>query len=178
MPSWVSGEAIALAGLDAMLRRRPEKVTGIAAIDQRIDTITSGYDAAILESRATVTDAEGRRESHPFLDPRLIEATYGLNPWWATEGDHSRALEVAAYRDRLPLLVAERRSKADFSEVFWPELLSGHIIHEVRTGPLVELGWLDLAGFEAVVQGAKEGKAFRAIPLSRCVSVDRWLRSL
>jgi hypothetical protein len=152
-------------------------VTGVDAIDERIANITSGYDAAILEDRAGVGDLAGRRDSHPFLDPRLIEATYGLDPWWPSRGDHTRALQVAAYRDRLPPAVAERRSKADFSEVFWPQLLNDEVLSRVRTGPLAEAGWLDREGFSALVANAQKGIANAAIPLSRCVSLDRWMRT-
>ncbi len=175
-PGWVRREAAERAGIDDLLRQRPQRVTGIDAIDLRIDNLTSGYNAAILETRATVGDAGDRRDTHPFLDPRFIAATYGLDPWWPTDGRVDRALQVAAYRDRLPPVVAERTTKADFSEVFWPELLQDHVVQRVRNGPLLELGWLDLEGFDTVVADAKEGKAYRAIPLSRCISVDRWMR--
>ena len=177
LPGWVRPDAAARADLPRLFRRRPPRVTGVAAIDERIANITTGYDAAILEERAVVADLAGRRDSHPFLDPRLIEATYGLNPWWPTRGDHTRALQAEAYRDRLPPAVASRRSKADFSEVFWPQLLDDEVLTAVRTGPLVEAGWLDPDGFSALVANAQKGTPNAAIPLSRCVSLDRWLRA-
>lgn len=98
-----------------------------------------------------MTDSIGRRESHPFLDPRFIEATYGLDMWWPVRDGHTRALQAAAFSDRLPPLVAQRHSKADF-----------------------DFGWLDSTGFDMLLGKAKEGKANAAIPLSRCVSLDRW----
>lgn len=177
VPPWLSDQAATRADLPRLLRRRAERVTGIAAIDDRIANLTSGYDAWILETRAVVTDEVGRRESHPFLDPRFIEATYGLDPWWPTRGGHTRALQVEAYGDRLPPAVARRRSKADFSEVFWPQILDDQTLGLVRTGPVADLGWLNRSGFDALVKNAKQGKANAAIPLSRCVSMDRWLRS-
>lgn len=175
--SWLSNEAAARAELPRQLVRRAERVTGVAAIDQRIDNLTSGYDAFILELVAVVSDQARRRQSHPFLDPRFIEGTYGLDPWWPTRGGHTRALQVAAYSDRLPPAVSKRRSKVEFSEVFWPQLLDDETLQSVRTGPLSDLGWLDPQGFNTLVDNAKEGKANAAIPLSRCVSMDRWLRS-
>lgn len=177
LPSWLSDQATDRADLPRVFRRRAKRLTGVAAIDERIANLTSGYDAWIMETQAVVTDEVGRRGSHPFLDPRFIEATYGLDPWWPTRGGHTRALQVEAYGDRLPPAVAARRSKADFSEVFWPQMLDDETLKLVRTGPLADLGWLDRHGFDALVNNAKEGKANAAIPLSRCVSVDRWLRS-
>jgi asparagine synthetase B (glutamine-hydrolysing) len=174
-PAWVSAAAKARIDLPRISRIRPVPVTGVAAIDERLDTLTSGYFASILETRASVTGLSGIRESHPFLDPRLVEATYGLNPWWPVRGGHYRALEVAAFSDRLPPLVAERRTKAEFSEVCWPQL-DASIVDAVRTGPLRDLGWLDVAGFDAVVDSAKKGRANAALPLSRCVAVDQWMR--
>ncbi|HEV2068234.1 MAG TPA: asparagine synthase-related protein [Acidimicrobiales bacterium] len=176
-PSWVTGAAAARAGLGQLVHRRAEPVTGVDAIDQRLAPLTSGYDAWVLEDRAVVADWVGRRDSHPFLDPRFITATYGLDPWWPTRGGHERALEVAAFGDRLPPTVARRRSKAEFSEVFWPQVLDRNTLAEVRTGPLRDLGWLDAGGFDRLVTNAKEGMANAAIPLSRCVSLDHWMRT-
>lgn len=174
-PSWVSDVAKARIDLPRASRRRPQGVTGVAAIDERLSTLTSGYVASILETRAVVTGLSGTRESHPFLDPRFVEATYGLNPWWPIRGGHYRALEVAAFSDRLPAVVAERRTKAEFSEVCWPQL-APDVVEAVRTGPLRDLGWLDLAGFDEVVANASRGRANAALPLSRCVAVDQWMR--
>jgi hypothetical protein len=152
-------------------------VTGVDAIDERLANLTEGYDAATLETRAVVTDQAGRRESHPFLDPRVVHATYGLDPWWATRDGHDRALEVHAFQDRLPHVVEQRRSKAEFSEVFWPALLDDVRLQQVRTGPLHERGWLDAEGFDTVVANAERGMANAAIPLSRCVLLDQWVRT-
>ena len=175
-PFWVSPAAAKTADLHSLLRSRPAKVTNVAAIDERFANFTCGYDASIQEAQAVLGDLAGRRDSHPFLDPRFVTATYGLDPWWPIRGGHSRAFQIAAFGERLPRLVAERRSKADFSEIFWPQVLRDHILEQVRSGPLRALGWLDLEGFNSLVANAKEGKANAAIPLSRCVWLDRWMR--
>jgi hypothetical protein len=176
LPRWVSDEAVKRAHLRHRFRRRPPRVTGILAIDERLAPLTSGYNASILETRAVVSDWVGRRESHPFLDPRFVKATYGLDPWWPTKDGHYRALEVSAFGDRLPAAVAERRSKADFSEVFWPQVLSDFRHGQVRAGPLHQQGWLDLEGFDVLLADAKRGMANAAIPLFRCLSLDDWMR--
>lgn len=176
-PGWVTDAAAARAGLEQLLHRRAHPVTGIDAIDERLAPLTSGYDASILEDRAVVADWVGRRDSHPFLDPRFITATYGLDPWWPTRGGHERALQVAAFRDRLPPAVAQRRSKAEFSEVFWPQVLDAGTLTDVRRGPLHDLGWLDAEGFDRLVADAREGMANAAIPLFRCVALDHWMRT-
>ncbi len=176
-PSWITSAASDQADLGLLNRQRPQPVTGIDAIDARLAGLTSGYDAAILEARAAIGDLTGRRESHPFLDPRFIRATYGLDPWWPTRDGHARALHVAAFGERLPAVVAQRRSKAEFSEVFWPQVLEERVLGRVRRGPLSELRWLDATGFEILAANAKQGKANAAIPLFRCVSVDHWLRT-
>jgi asparagine synthase (glutamine-hydrolysing) len=176
LPPWVTTDAARRTGLPDVLRERPTRVTGIDAIDERIANFTSGYDAAILEDRAVVADWLGRRDTHPLLDPRFVRVTYGLDPSWPSRHAHTRALQVAAFSDRLPPLVAERQSKADFSELFWPTLLDDASLGRVRTGPLVGHGWLDPDGFDFLVANARQGKANAAIPLSRCVSLDRWMR--
>ncbi|HUW16424.1 MAG TPA: asparagine synthase-related protein [Actinomycetes bacterium] len=176
LPDWVCPHAAQRVGLASSIGERASKRSGIAAIDRRLADLADGYVAAILESQAVVSDLIGSRASHPFFDPHLIGATYGLDPTWPTRGDHDRALEVLAYRDRIPRAVAERRSKAEFSEVFWPQL-DAETLAEVRRGPLVARGWLDVAGFDRLVGDATKGRATAAIPLARCVSLDRWLRS-
>ncbi len=148
----------------------------MAAIDARLAGLVSGYGASILEDRALLADRLGRRDTHPFLDPRIVQVTYGLDPWWPVRGGHYRALQVHAYADRLPPGVMARRSKAEFSEIAWPQTLDDHTLSRVRTGPLRQAGWLDPAGFDEVVGRAREGRANAALPLSRCVAVDRWLR--
>ena len=178
LPRWISNRAANEAGLPQLMLERPKRVTGIPAIDYRIQNLTTGYDAFVLETSAIVNDETGRRQSHPYLDPRFIEATYGLDPSWPSRGGHTRALQIEAYRDRLPREVATRRDKVEFSEIFWPQVLEEESLRAIRTGPLAERGWLDHTGFDELTLKAERGMATAAIPLSRCVSVDRWLRSL
>ncbi len=178
LPKWVSRRAAVEAALPSRLGGRAERVTGIDAIDERMSNFTSGYNASILQTRAVVGDWLGRRESHPFLDPRFVKATYGLDPWWPTKNGHYRALHVEAFGDRLPTVVAGRLSKADFSEVFWPQVLGDDVLIErVRTGPMRELGWLDNEGLDHLLADAMKGMPNAAIPLSRCISLDRWMRT-
>lgn len=174
-PVWVTRRAARSADLRAVLQQRPQAVTGVAAVDERLAGMTTGYNAWVLEDRAIVNDMSGRRETHPFLDPRFVTGTYALDPWWPTRDGHSRALEVEAYKDRLPRIVATRRSKAEFSEVAWP-MLDDSLLDSVAKGPLRGLGWLDDSGFQGVVGAAREGRAWAALPLSRCIALDRWLR--
>jgi asparagine synthase (glutamine-hydrolysing) len=177
-PAWIRSEVLTATGFDRLYRQPPEPLTGIAAIDERIANLTSGYDAGVLERRAVIEHLGGARGTHPFLDPRFIEATYGLDPSWPTRGGHDRAMEIAAFGDLLPDLVADRRTKAGFAEVFWPQVLPAPQLEAVRTGPLAEKGWLDAAGFEVLVSDARNGMARTAIPLARCLSLDRWLRTI
>jgi asparagine synthetase B (glutamine-hydrolysing) len=177
-PNWITDRAARSAGLHDLFRRRPQRVTGIHAIDDRIDNLTNGHEAALFELRALVADRIGRRDSHPYLDPRLIEVTYGLDPWWPTVDHHNRALQAYAFRDRLPDQVAERRTKAGFAEAFWPGILGEQTLREVQGGPLMDLGWLKTEGLATLIERAEKGTPAAAIPLSRCVAVDRWLRVL
>ncbi|MDQ1709055.1 MAG: hypothetical protein QOG49_440 [Frankiaceae bacterium] len=175
-PSWVSATAARTAGLQELLYERARPVAGVAGVDERLVGLTSGYDARILEDRALLGDVSGRRDSHPFLDPRFIEGTYGLDPAWPLRDGRDRSLHVAAYADRLPPEVLARTSKAEFSQVVWAQMLDPQIMHAVATGPLAELGWLDPSGFARLVESAMQSRANAALPLSRCVALDRWLR--
>ncbi|MGY1739562.1 MULTISPECIES: asparagine synthase-related protein [unclassified Blastococcus] len=174
-PRYVTERAVHEHGL-AELFTRPPRVTGVAAVDQRAVNLTTGHTAFLLELRALVTGLTAHRNSHPLLDPRVIEGLYGLDPELPLRDGQLRALQVAAFGDRLPRPVRERRTKAEFSEVFWPQALTHDVLRRVTTGPLVARGWLDLEHFQDVVHGAREKRPSAALPLARAVETDRWLR--
>lgn len=175
-PRYIAPVAAEEYGLTARFAARPVRLTGIDAIDARADGITSGYVAKILEDTALVDDLIGWRSAHPFLDPRLIRGTYGLNPWFPTRGGHRRALQVAAFGDRLPSAVRDRRDKAEFSGVMWARADIDASRRSILHGPLVDRGWLDIDGFKDLLVDAREGRANAALPFSRAVALDRWLR--
>lgn len=175
VPDYVNKRAASELGVSDMFAR-PPRLTGVSAIDYRAVNLTSGHTAFLLEARALITDLTKHRDSHPYLDPRLIEGLYGLNVQFPVEGGHYRGLQPAAYGDRLPPAIRDRRSKAEFSEVFWPGLLRDDAIGPALSGPLQDRGWLQLDGVDRIVQGARRGESWAAVPLNRIVEMDRWLR--
>ena len=62
--------------------------------------------------------------------------------------------------------------------MFWPQVLATEVVARVRSGPLVEAGWLDPTGFDHLVAEGSAGRPNMAIPLARCVALDRWLRTI
>jgi hypothetical protein len=178
-PTPISPAAARATGLDEIVRQPVQRLTGDRAVDERASGLTSGYVAAILEEAAIVEDLTGCRSTHPFLDPRFITATYGLNPWFPTRLEHDRALEVAAYDDRLPAEVRDRRSKAEFSEVTrWSESDDADIERDLLTGPLKDRGWIDAASLAALIAATREGQQGVGRLVARARSLDRWLRTL
>ncbi len=175
-PGYIRRDAADRLGLTDWAAQLPQRMTGVAAIDERLSNCTSGYWASILEDAAVVGDMNRRRNTHPFLDPRLITATYGVDPWFAAVGNHTRALEVAVFADRLPSAVATRRTKAEFSQVVLSTTDVDDVERRLLTGPLMEAGWLDPEGFGRVLNNAREGQAYAAAPLSRALALDRYLR--
>lgn len=175
-PAYVARSAAARHGLDETFAGRPVRLTGVRAMDERAAGLTSGHMTANLEDAAVIADLSGWRTTHPFLDPRLIGGLYGLDPRLPALGNHYRALEATAYSDRLPLLVRHRLTKAEFSETVWLNCLDKTVVQRLTTGPLVERGWLDLDQFDNVTRSAAQGAPHAALPLSRAVSLDRWLR--
>lgn len=161
---------------EVLKRQRVYQLTGDAAVDERAAGLTSGYLAAILERAAMVDDQTGCRMTHPFLDPRFIEATYGLNPWFSLRGGHDRALAADAYADRIPPNVQNRRTKAHFSGVSQGATLGNpEAVAQLMAGPLVNHGWIQRSRLADLAEEA--GHSWDADRrLFRALSLDRWLR--
>jgi asparagine synthase (glutamine-hydrolysing) len=176
-PAHVARQAAESFGLTQRLGEPMVRLTGVDAVDERADVVTSGHTAYIMEELAIAADLNGWRSSHPFLDPRLITATYGLNPSFAVRHGHDRALQVAVLADRLPPAVRERRSKAEFSEVMWTGCPRGiPTVEEIVRGPLGRRGWLDVSGTDQLINAARERRPASARLFARVVALDRWLR--
>jgi asparagine synthase (glutamine-hydrolysing) len=176
-PSPISASTADSLGLATVLTPRVQRLTGDRAIDERAHVLTSGYIAALMEELALVDDATGCRSTHPFLDPRFIEAVYGLNPWFSGPDIDDRELERAAFSDRLPPEVRQRRTKAEFSEAHWRSgLVEGHLGESLLTGPLAESGWVDPKSLASLVESARRQEISAARPIARARSLDRWLR--
>ncbi|MGY1812841.1 asparagine synthase-related protein [Blastococcus sp. SYSU D00820] len=175
VPPHVDSRAARRSGLLDRLRSRPLPVTGVEAVDERCDGLTSGYLARILEDGAIVADLSRWRTTHPLLDPRVIQATYGLDPWFPVRGGHFRALQVAAFRDRLPPMVRERQSKAEFSEVV--QQPDDDRAREIAAGPLSKRGWLEPAALARLRHAQGDAAASAAFHLARTDQLDRWFRT-
>lgn len=176
-PVWVTSVAARDSGLIEVLNARVPAATGVLAVDERVEALDNGYQATILEEVAVVGDLDDHRTTHPFFDPRLMEGLYGLDPELAVAGGHFRAVQAAAFIDRLPSVVAQRRTKAEFSEVVWANGLDEARWAAVATGPLVERSWLDADGWAKLVERARERRPNVASSLSRVLGLDLWLRA-
>ncbi len=173
--SWIDERTAQRNGLGALLKPSRPAITGVRAIDKRLQGFQSGYVAAIMQDQAVSHDELDHRSSHPYFDPRVVEATYGLDPWWATEDHHSRSFQVRAFRERMPAVVADRRTKAEFSETFLHLLPGVEQTAQLRNGPLFATGWIDLTGFDQMVLRAKEGGPHAVSTLFRCQAFNDWL---
>lgn len=173
-PAYISRRAADGTGLTERFSEPVPRLTGIKAIDERARGLTVGYVAWLLEAGAVVSDLSGWRDSHPFFDPRVINAIYGLNPWFPVRGGHDRALEVAAFADRLPDEIRTRRSKAEFSGLPWPG--EPHDSSTLMNGPLGQRGWLDREGLNDLMSKRRMGHPEAVYPLFRATALDRWFR--
>lgn len=177
-PAYIPPAVAAAHGLISRCAEPAPRLTGVRSIDVRAGGLTSGHVSANLEDAAVVEDLSGIRRSHPFLDPRFITGTYGLDPWFPVRDGHYRALQAAAYSDRVPASVANRQTKAEFSEVVWPVSLQPDVVDRITSGPLAERGWLDPVGFRNVLADARSGRSHAALPMARMTALDEWLRTI
>ncbi|MGY1769910.1 asparagine synthase-related protein [Blastococcus sp. SYSU D00813] len=174
-PRYVAERAAREHALRELVASPTVEVTGDRAVDERFSGHSSGYVAAILEDAALVHDLSGWRSTHPFFDPRFIEASYGLNPWFPVRGGHDRALEVEIFGALLPPKVRTRRDKADFAEVAWARPATRDLAQRILSGPLMERGWIDPDAVTDVISDAEQGRAEAALPFCRLVAVHSWL---
>lgn len=172
IPGYLSPEAVRRTGIVDRLTARPARLTGVRAVDSRCDGLTSGYVASILEDAAVVSDLTGWRTTHPFLDPRVITATYGLNPWFPHRTGHYRALQAAAFADRVPDRVQARLTKAHFAEVV--PARSHDDLRRLAQGPLAARGWIYPAGMEELL--GEKGADLDAFLVHRLQAMSRWLQ--
>lgn len=177
LPGHISKVAADALGVTSRIKESHHRLTGVRAIDERADEILSGYVTYVLEEGAVVNDLTGWRTTHPFFDPKVIEGLYGLNPWFPVQGRRDRALQVAAFADRLPVEVTRRVSKVHFSDAVWSVALADpEAVRQLTRGPLQERGWLDAEGFEELLTQVAAKRPGAALPVWRAVALDSWLR--
>lgn len=115
----------------------------------------------------------------PLLSQPVVETALRIPSWLWVEGGQDRAVARAAFANRLPDLIRDRRSKGALdgyalaaiehqAEALMPFLLDGHLAHQ---------GLLDLAR----VENALREKARRADPrahlLLPLIDTEGWLRA-
>ena len=168
------GAAIEM-GLSARFVSRSEP-TGVRAIDDRLRNLLVGELQRIFEELARASDPGGMRSSHPFFDPRLIEALMVLDPSASVRNGVPRSLQRAAFADRLPSVVVQRRTKAVFNDLLWDSFDSETVESRLATSPLLDLDAINADATRGFVDKTKNDRAGSVIPLGRLLEIDSWLR--
>lgn len=162
--------------LDLERRQQSSCPTGIRAIDRRVLPLQNGAIAAQFEDLMLIDELSHTRGTHPFFDPSLVTYAHGLPPSWARTDGVDRSLQRRAFGARLPDVVAERTSKAEFSDTAWTFLEQPGLLDRVLEGPLIDQEFIDADNVRRLVRDAKQRRPGSVIPADAVVRIDAWLR--
>jgi asparagine synthase (glutamine-hydrolysing) len=133
-----------------------------------------------MEERAA--SAVGLVQRHPFYDRRVAEFGLALPPRQRFDGTHTKAVIRRALADVLPVEVAQRRDKAEFSATYVDALASidaATIFSSLRSE---EAGWVDGVAvrdmYERMIRlYSRDDDAYIALvePLWSVAALELWL---
>lgn len=151
--------------LDAPPDALPGKAAHIAMI-LRIQNHVEGFDPS-----------QGPLVVNPLLSQPILEQCLAIPTWVWSSGGRDRAVARHAFRDRLPVIVADRRVKGG-PDGFAASLLEAHlpIIRErLLGGQLAQAGIIDLPAVEQALRpnAADRGSAF--VPLLFFLDIEAWI---
>ena len=114
-----------------------------------LDTLHNAFTAQVQE-RLERLGAHARLEMrHPLGDPRLAQFAFATPERLRLRGNRTKYLHVAAMRGRMPQVILDRRTKAEFSIVFRSALDSMQA-HIDETLPRERSEWLAPEGVRRI----------------------------
>lgn len=122
--------------------------------------------------------AQRMRVIHPLLSQPIVEHVLGQSLMALTEGRRDRAMARAAFADRLPATLIERRGKGSLSCFFGQTLArSVPILHmRLLEGALAQAGLVDRAQLEHVLDPDQLVQSSCYGEIIRLLIVERWMR--
>lgn len=153
-----------LADLDAFGPAKARQIAGVA------DSL-SRHGPSLLTERFDVR--------HPLCAQPVIEACLSLPVSVLTTGVRDRGLARKAFKDRLPRLIVERRSKGDMSRVYGHMILNNLPVLRpfLLDGRLVQEGILDWKATETALTREQLAWQGRYAAIMMAVAFEAWVRT-
>lgn len=122
--------------------------------------------------------AQVMRVIHPLLSQPIVEHALGQSLMALTEGRRDRAMARAAFANRLPAALIERRGKGSLSYFFGQTLARSVPILRTRLleGALAQAGLVDRTQFEHVLDPDQLVQSSCYGEIIRLLIVERWMR--
>ncbi|WP_336967251.1 asparagine synthase-related protein [Brevundimonas aurantiaca] len=145
----------------------------------KIFQIAGVVDSVSRHGRSLLTDAVDVR--HPLCAQPVVEAGLALPTPLLTLGGWSRGLARVAFRDRLPAIIAERRTKGDMTAIYGRMVFENLDLFKswLLDGRLAAEGLLDRAAVEARLNRENlmwRGGGGGAHTIIRAAAFEGWLR--
>lgn len=137
-PQWISSAFAKEINLEERLCSGFSEpyVANLAHAD-RFSLFHDGYETMVLETNDNQKARYQIEPRHPLLDRRLIDFSLSIpNSLHNQNGEKKRLLRLAG-KDYLPALIKERRSKAEFSQLYCQIFNSRSFSHD-----LLNNGWI------------------------------------
>ena len=122
--------------------------------------------------------AQAMRVIHPLLSQPIVEYVLGQSLMTLTQGRRDRAMARAAFADRLPPSLIDRRGKGALSYFFGQTLARSTALLRERLleGALAETGLVDRASLEQALDPANLIQSSCYGEIIRLLIVERWMR--
>ena len=146
------------------------------------DLFTSGAWSYYGEVAERFTAEQGLEQRHPFYDRRLIEFALSIPGDQHWHNGQNKRLLRQAMSDVVPCTVRDRKTKAEFSQVF-THTLTQHGGQALFDNPgIADPGWLDVmttreAG-RRIDWEKLTARQFSIVPLWNVYGVELWYRAL
>jgi asparagine synthase (glutamine-hydrolysing) len=138
--------------------------------------IAGVVDSVSRHGRSLLTEAIDVR--HPLCAQPVIETCLALPTPILALGGRGRGLARHAFRNRLPALITDRRSKGDMTRIYGRMILDNlHVLRPwLLDGRLAQEGILDRVATEAALEPANLMWRGRYSAIIRAAAFEGWLR--
>jgi asparagine synthase (glutamine-hydrolysing) len=130
-------------------------------------------------SDVQVAEHYGLRIHNPFTDAQVITACLTVSTWLRSSPFRYKPLLAEAMADLLPIPVATRQTKGDFTPDHYLGLRANtNVLHELASGRLAELGLVDPDSLRQLLDHAAAGLPVTFSEFEPVLAAETWLHTI